>query len=146
MNVSLTPEEMLSAVIVGARRMIVSATANLKNSAGCGRKWDDEIEGAMAEAALARETGNFFDPRVGRYNSKDVGEYHVRQTSLPDGCLIIRDKDPDGKYVLIVGSLGEYKIAGCIESVKARDMSQYRRAPNGRPPAWLIPQQELAPL
>lgn len=42
MIVSMTPEEMLGAVIVGARRMIVSMQASLANVAGCERKWDDD--------------------------------------------------------------------------------------------------------
>ena len=146
MIVTLTPEEMLGAVIVGARRMIVSMQASLANVAGRERKWDDEIEGAMAEAALARETGRFFDPRVGRYGAKDVGDFHVRHTSLTDGCLIIRERDPDGRYVLITGSLGNYRIAGWIDSARAKEMDDCRRAPNGRPAAWFIPQKRLDPL
>lgn len=143
MKVDLTPEEMLSAVIVGARRLIVSNQHHLANVAGCQRKWDDEIEGAMAEAALAREKGLFFDPRVGRYHAKDVGAYHVRHTTLSDGSLIIREKDPEGLYVLVTGSFGSYRIVGGIESGKARQLHQYRKSPNGRPAAWFIPQSEL---
>lgn len=146
MNVQLTPEEMLSAVIVGARRLIVSEKSGLANVAGAERKWDDEIEGAMAEAALAREIGAFFDPRVGKYKSKDVGQFHVRHTTLDTGCLIIREKDPEGVYALVVGSLGNYRIFGSIDSSKAKTMDQYRKAPNNRPAAWFVPQSELAAL
>ena len=146
MNISLSSEEMLTAVIVGARRLIVSQSKNLSNRAGATRRWDDEIEGAMAEAALARELGLYFDPRVGKYGSKDIGPYHVRHTTLNDGCLIVRDHDPDGLYVLITGSMGAYRVAGYIESDVARELTQYRKAPNGRAAAWFIPQCELTPL
>lgn len=146
MNVELTPAEMLNAIIVGARRLIVSNEKGLQNVAGAKRDWSDEIEGALAEMAVARELGLFFSPNVGLYGLKDVGDYHIRHTALTDGSLIIRDKDPEGRYLLVTGQFGHYKLAGWIESDKAKEMDQYRKAPNGRSAAWLIPQTELMPV
>lgn len=139
-EVKLTNEEMLQAVITGSRRLLVSANKSLDT--GCARNWSSEIEGAAAEIAVAKATGSYFDPSVGKYKAKDVGEFHVRHTTLERGSLVIRDQDPDGKYLLVVGELGAYRIVGSTDSQRVK-RPEYRKAPNGRAEAWFVPQTEL---
>lgn len=145
MLIVLSNEEILGAVIVGSRRLMVSLKKGLAPAAEASRSWNDEIEGALGESAFARATGLFFDPRLGRYGTPDVGMFHIRQTTLPEGCLIIRPKDTDGVYALVVGSLGTYKLAGTITAERARAMSDCIKGPQDRPSAWFIPQDRLDP-
>lgn len=143
MIVKLSYEEILFAVIVGARRLIVSLRGGMTPAVDMERSWSAEIEGALAEAAVARATGKFFDPRVGKFKEKDVGDYHIRMTTKPHGCLIIRDTDPDGIYVLVIGQFGTYRIAGFIEASHAKTLDECRSNPNNLKESWFIPQDRL---
>lgn len=138
----LTSEEMLSGVLIGSRRRIVSMQKNL-NTGTSERSWDKEIEGALAEVALAKHLGVYMDPSLGKYKAQDVGAFHVRHTELDNGFLIIRDQDPEGTYVLLTGKAGRYSIKGCIDSKDARQMNDCRKAPNNREESWFIPQDRL---
>lgn len=142
MKVKLNNAEMLSGVIAGARRMVASIQKNLSDSTGCTREWSKEIEGALAEVAVAKTYGLYWNPDEGLYKAKDVGQYHVRQTELDDGRLIIRPGDPDGVYVLVTGKHGNYEIVGKCQSEDVKK-DEYKKAPNGRPGAWFIPRGEL---
>ena len=143
-EIILTPEEMILGANIGCNRLVDSLNKSLDTvSTGAKRNWSHEVEGCLAEIAVAKEFDLYFDPSLGKYRSKDVGKYHVRHTENEKGCLIIRPKDPDGIYILVIGKLGRYKIIGGIDSKKARKMVQYIRDYNGRPDAWFIPQNEL---
>ena len=141
-EVNLSVEAMVQALMVGGRRTIAAARRALRSPSQARRTWDIDIEGAMAEMAVAKATGMYFEPELDKFGDADVGQLHVRHTVLPDGCLIIRPEDPEGRYCLVVGQLGRYRIVGCIDSRDARQ-DIWVRAPQGRPAAWFIPQSAL---
>lgn len=141
-EVTLSVEAMVQALMVGGRRTIAAARKALRSPSQAKRTWDIDIEGAMAEMAVAKATGMYFEPELDKFGDADVGQLHVRHTVLPDGCLIIRPDDPEGRYCLVTGQLGRYRIVGCIDSVEARQ-DIWMRAPQGRPAAWFVPQSAL---
>lgn len=141
-EVTLSVEAMVQALMVGGRRTIAAARKALRSPSQAKRTWDIDIEGAMAEMAVAKATGMYFEPELDKFGDADVGQLHVRHTVLPDGCLIIRPEDPEGRYCLVTGQLGRYRIVGCIDSVEARQ-DIWMRAPQGRPAAWFVPQSAL---
>ena len=145
MLVKLSPDEMLSASLIGSRRLIESMRAGLPQIGQASRDWSDEIEGAAAEVAVAKAMGLYLDPSIGRYKEKDVGDLHVRYSRITNASLILRDRDPEGRYVLVTGELGSYSIRGWAQSDKVKK-PEYRKAPNGRPAAWFVPQQELTQI
>lgn len=145
-KVVLTPEEIFMGVQVGARRQVLSMRDGLQNRDGHIANWDDEIEGALAEVATAKHLGVWFDPSNGKYKAKDVAQYHVRQTKLENGRLIIRPTDPEGDYLLVIGSLGTYRIAGWIKSSLAKQSPFWVELDNGRPGCWMVPQGDLLDL
>lgn len=140
-EVKLASEDILNGVIVGARRMYDSVRRNLDNQ-GSGSNWHQNIEGALAELAFAKHFGLWFDQGVGKYKSKDVGDYHIRSTKLKNGCLILRKEDPNGKYVLVVGEYDTFKIIGWIHSEDCMK-DDYLKSPNDRDAAWFVPQSKL---
>ena len=141
-EVTLSVEAMVQALMVGGRRTIAAARKALRSPSQAKRTWDIDIEGPMAEMAVAKATGMYFEPELDKFGDADVGQLHVRHTVLPDGCLIIRPEDPEGRYCLVTGQLGRYRIVGCIDSVEARQ-DIWMRAPQGRPAAWFVPQSAL---
>ena len=141
-EVTLSVEAMVQALMVGGRRTIAAARKALRSPSQARRTWDIDIEGAMAEMAVAKATGMYFEPELDKFGDADVGQLHVRHTVLPDGCLIIRPEDPEGRYCLVTGQLGRYRIVGCIDSLDARQ-DIWMRAPQGRPAAWFVPQSAL---
>ena len=145
-DVSLTPAEMLQGGIVGMRRRVDSILKKLHDQAGDSNGWENEIEGALAEMAVAKAFGQYFDPNVGKYGEADVGEFHVRQTKYTDGHLRIEKHETHGKYLLVTGAMGEYTIRGWIDAEKARHEKFLCVKHKGRNPAYWIPQSELEPV
>lgn len=141
LEVQLAPEDIYNGVIVGARRMYDSVRRNL-NDNGSGSNWHQHIEGALAELAFAKHFGLWFDHGIGKFGTKDVGEYGIRSTKYKDGCLILRSRDPDGKYVLVTGEYGKYKIIGWIEAADCRK-DEYLKESNCGGKAWFVPQSKL---
>ena len=143
MIIHLTPAEILQAGIVGLRRRVDSINKKSTDVVGSSNGWENELEGALAEMAVAKALGSFFDPNVGKYGTADVGDYHVRQTKYHDGHLRIERHEKHGKYLLVTGQMGEYNIRGWIDAEKARQERFLCVKHKGRPPAYWIPQSEL---
>lgn len=105
-----------------------------------------DFNGAVGEMCAAAALGLQWEGSVNVFKVPDVGTFHVRTAFEENYSLIIRDGDPDGIYVLVVGCLPVYKVVGFISSADAKAMDKYRRNPNGRGAAWFIPQHELTPI
>jgi len=84
---------------------------------------------------------------VNTFKAPDIGDnIQVRQTDRWDGCLIVRDDDKDGQfYVCVVGRCPHFRIAGWMLGMEAKQ-DQWRRSPNGGPPAYFVPQENLYPF
>ncbi len=145
MNVKLLPHEIEMAAQVGIRRRLESL--NFTDRYGYLGKdaWEQDIQAAAGELAVAKCLGLYWDGSVNTLKRGDVGRLQVRSTSLPNGSLIVREGDTgDDLFVLVIGSIPFFRVVG---SMYARDAKSdtFRRAPNGRPAAYFVPQSALTP-
>jgi hypothetical protein len=144
-QVVLTPSEMEMAIAVGTLRTKESMRLNLDRSKSyLQSQFEKDIQGAAAELAYCKFRGKFWPGGVGTYKDPDAGLVtQVRSTTLEDGSLIVRSNDdPNHIYVLVIGSLPKFRVAGWIKGQDAR-RSEYFRNPNGRDPAWFVPIRAL---
>lgn len=147
-EVKLTEYEVHMAAGVGTRRHIESIYKgrydNLNNgSAG----WNEHIEGAAAELAVAKLYSVYWDGSVSTFKKADLGvRVQVRSTQLGDGKLIVRDKDPDDDiYILVTGRVPTFHIRGGIPGDHAK-IQKYIFNPSGvksGKPAYFVPPKDL---
>ncbi len=112
-------------------------------------KWQNHIEGALAEYAVAMYFDVTWQQTVGQCGRLDVGPFEVRQTGYRTGELVIQTDEhhPDAPFILVVGDYGKYKIAGFVP--RARDFMNKdfeTTKVKGRRPAFWIPQAKLTPI
>lgn len=118
--------------------------------------WQQHIEGALAEYALAL-WGNVCWDGKGILRGHDVAGVQVRSTPYKTGHLIIHppphvgpvaasgDK-PEDVFWLVVGRYGTYRIAGFIRGYEAQDPRFWKALDReGKRPAYVIPQEHLHP-
>lgn len=143
-DVELEWYEGQSAGIVGLSRRMNALRQGLKEPNGKPSNWNDDIEGAMAEAAFAKAINKYWAPSIGTFKSlPDVHKFEIRHTRLLNGRLIVRDRDKsDAVYVLVTGTFPKYKIVGGMSGLKAKQ-KKYLYGPNHRPPAYFVPQDQL---
>ena len=128
-SVKLSEREMLLAASSGIQReveclrglnggeSVVSDYEKNNNQVGSGGLWQNHIEGAMGEFAVAKYLGLY--GLMERSNDHpDVGEhYEVRTRSLRYQELFIKkDEKEDKYYILVQGSYGRYTICGWISA------------------------------
>lgn len=149
-RVMLTEVEQRMAIQSGQERRLQSAAQKLKDKdfglSITGRRWDIDIEGAAAEMAYAKFRDFYWGGHVGSFKGADVGSVaQIRSSIHPDAHLILRDNDnPQHFYILVVGQMPAYEIAGWIPGQLAMS-PQYRRdpGPNDGPPCFMVPQKNL---
>ena len=132
------------AATVGAMREISSYKSRFTNPVqNKDFGWHIDIEAACAEVALAKHLGVFWDGSVGTGKAIDVGKYQVRHTPRENGALIIRPRDSDfEQFVLVTGVAPDFIIRGWILGVDGK-VQKYLRDPNGKFPAYFVPQSDL---
>ena len=98
--------------------------------------WDRDVESACAEKFVARMTGLYhFD---GEDGATDVGPHQVRQTSLPDGRLILHPDDKDHEaFILVVGRAPVYEMIGWCFGREGK-LPEYWDD-NAKTPAFFVP-------
>ena len=105
-----------------------------------------DVDAAGAEMAVAKITNCYWPPSLEAQTNglPDVGKaIQVRHTRLPHGSLIVSPKDRDEQYFfLVTGEIPEYEVRGFLKGAEAKK-EQYKRAPNGRPAAYFVPQKAL---
>ena len=147
MVIELTPSEVMRAAELGCRRYIESRFSEREQVYGKARPWVDNIEGALAEEAFGKATGLWIDPNLKRFALADVGEWHVRSTSYEDGHLMLYPKETEGKFVLMVGAMQNWRVAGWIDAQDARQEKYYRTIKHDRPgKRYWVPQSDLRQL
>ena len=135
---------MLLAAQAGCLRRIAAIKHGRQHSNGTPTidLWGMDIEGAAAELVVAKWLGKYWnsvadDPAQ---LDGDVGCYQVRHTKHTNGCLILREGDKQGVYVLVVGQYPNYQIVGWLEA-KTGMQQHYLRS--GERPAYFVPQEDL---
>jgi hypothetical protein len=100
--VHLDWSEVHLACTVGVLRQI--SALQKKREGGHGRDRDrtfqDHIEGAAGEIAVAKHTGLFWSGTIGRIDADDVGPYQVRATSHVNGRLVLHPEDNSEKLFI----------------------------------------------
>lgn len=151
MNIRLTKEESLEAVIWGGKRRLTNLYGEVKGSGRgkfiSGNPWANDIESAAAEIAFAKFIGEEWVGAVDTFHKPDVGQdWQVRYTDVEKGSLIIReDRDRPKlhhRYVLVTGLIPNFKIRGYIvghDAIKPK----YLKNPNNGHPAYFVPQSDL---
>ena len=126
-SVKLSEREMLLAASSGVQREVeclrklesgknvVSEYEKNNNQVGPGGLWQNHIEGAMGEFAVAKFLG-LYPGAITEKDATDVGDhYEVRTRPLRYQELFVKKKDkPDKYYILVQGSYGDYTLMGWI--------------------------------
>lgn len=144
MKVILTQPQIMQGALIGCMRQVSALKKGSQNAYGYDGKtdWQINIEGCLAEMAVAQYRGVFWDGRVGVIGPGDVGHIEVRSTVLDDGCLIVHPKDGDDvPFVLVTGQNGKYELRGWLYGREAKHDCYWRKS-TGRP-AWFVPQGRL---
>lgn len=149
-TITLEAIEIRQAILTGSERIVtvianrLPATHRLADEWPY-RRWGTDIEGAAAELAFAKARGHYYDCYVGvnyAHQPGDVGRTQVRSTWHENGCLTVYDNDPDdAAFVLMVGMIPTFRIAGWLYGREAKD-PRWRRE-DLRKPAFFVPQPAL---
>lgn len=148
MRVQLTYSEIILGAMAGVHRRVEYLKSGLSNryQPSMEQIWGAQIEGALAEQALAKGLNKYFSGK-GEFGQSDLDEnIECRATSWPDGRLILHDADKDeARYYLLVGEIGHYRIIGSIYGWEGKK-KEYLDDPNqtGKS-AYYVPQSELEP-
>jgi hypothetical protein len=147
-KIELSWSEVEIAAGVGMRRQIESLRSALPDKHGYeGEGWNIHIEGAAGELVVAKALGRYWDGSVGTFKrGGDVGNIQVRTRSKITYDLIVRDDDKDDDwFVLVLGKIPTFYIAGYIQGVNAKNKDWLQTYGN-RPPAYFVPQPVLIQL
>jgi len=148
--VELTNYELFLAANVGIRRFIKSKSWDKTHQHQKNFSWNDDIEAAAAEMAVAKLLNVYWDGSVNTFKIPDVGGiFQVRHTMQHNGCLIFRSVDsPLERYVFVRGAVayhspaGSYDVVGWIDGEEAKQ-DKFLRNPNGTGQAWFVPGEAL---
>jgi hypothetical protein len=145
--VKLTLCEMLMACVVGITRNLHNIKDKTPHAYGANdsNNWQINIEGALAECALAKALNVFWSS--GKKRAPDVGIDDCRCTPCESGHLIIhREDDSKRKYYLLTGRNGKYNIRGWMRGEDAQDEKYWGDKANNNRPAFFVPQSDLRPF
>lgn len=143
-KIALSTAEIQIASMVGIQRQIEDIKWNNHEKMGEKKEkaWQRHIEGALAECALAKYFGIYWNKRP--HNEPDVGNVDVRVTHWMSGNLRMDNKDKDDrKYYLLTGLNGEYIIRGWLYGRDGKQQKYWGTKDPDRPPCFWIPQQDL---
>jgi hypothetical protein len=151
--VTLTDDEARRAVEAGRKRHAASRVQRLHNAREdlpTGEWMLHDIMGALGEFAACKALGRTWEARINNFHNADFGERaQVRTSTYRNACLIVRPKDNDDHYfILVVGDAPPNKTFTVIGYIKGADAKRqrWRRNPRGIAPAYFVPQSDLLPL
>jgi hypothetical protein len=115
---------------------------------------ETEIISTLGEMAAAKGMDIYFEPRINTFKvGGDVGNYQVRTATQPNYCLPIRPADCKAYSgeTIFVGVFPTddpltFNVRGWIKLQDAAQPQYWRELHNGRPPLWLVPQEDLRPI
>lgn len=140
----LDPFEAFMAGLVGYKRMYRVRAKGFKQPRGeAVDPWAVNIDGAMAEALVAKHTGKYWHAINKDFKDlPDVGELEVRHTRYPNGAILLHPTDKDDrKYVLVAGLWPNMRIVGWIWGRDGKH-PDYWKDDIDRPCFW-VPQNKL---
>lgn len=146
MNVTLNSNQFSAAALCGLKRQLTSIMHNAERKVTKPRVWDEDINGACAEMAVAKALDIFWTPSINTFKAPDVGPYQVRSTTLDNGCLILRAGDsPTEVFIFVTGIAPDFILRGWLMGSEGM-REEHERDPHGHGKAWFVPQNFLAPM
>ena len=145
MDVTLTWPELQIAAMIGVQRHVMNLKEDWKDFTNkpADRNWQNHVEGAAGEMAVAKAFGFYWSGSVGDRKAKDVGGLQVRTRSRTDYDLILHDHDNDGdRFVLVVGLAPRFSLVGWIYGHEGKKR-EYWKDPARERPAYFVPQAVL---
>lgn len=148
MEVTLDLEEVRRWAYAGVDRRVSAMEKKRKGAHGFNRSdfWQLDIEGLLAEAALAKALGVHFAPVTGALDT-DLGDVlpgvQCRSTKYETGSLLVHKTDSDtDAFVLVTGAAPTYHIRGFITGAMGKN-PEFTKTYKGRTAFW-VPQSALA--
>jgi len=147
MIVVLSHWEIIQAVQVGVTRQLAAIKRKAMDANGDEpHPWQHHIEGAMAECAVCKAFGLFWNGGTKRFHAPDAGPFQVRQTAHENGCLHLHPGDADNEaFICAIGRNGAYRLAGWLYG-KEGMKGEWLREPNKGRPCFLVQQWALRPM
>ena len=147
MIVEFTPDELRMWAHRGVDRRCSAIEAGRKGAHGFNRDdfWQIDIEGLLAEAAVAKAVGVYYAPITGALDTT-LGDIlpgvQIRSTKYDSGSLLVHDSDHDDhRFILVTGASGKYRIAGWCYGREGKD-KKFWKTYKGRSCYW-VPQNAL---
>jgi hypothetical protein len=148
-TIQLTSPEIYIASQIGVMRNVASHQRNLPRGnrdaeANNDHQWETDINGALAELAVAKAYGVYWNPSVNVGKAADVGVIQVRSNTRKNGHLIIRKSDKDHEpFMLVICQNPVFHIVGWMIAGEAKRDEFYRPADKFGVEAWWVDQASL---
>ena len=153
MQIEFTPDELRKWARAGVDRRVNAIEKQRRGAHGFNRKdfWQLDIEGVLAEAAVAKALGlDEWEPVVGQLDT-ELGDVmsglQVRSTWYAKGNLLIHETDADDdKFVLVTGAAPTYMIRGWCHGRDGKKPELWKTVSKGQTSrsAYWVPQDKLA--
>lgn len=148
-TIKLTHPEIYIASDIGVIRNVASHQRELPRGnrdaeANNDHQWETDINGALAEIAVAKAYGVYWNPSVNVGKAADVGIIQVRSNTRKNGHLIIRKSDKDDEpFMLVICQNPEFHLVGWMYAKDAKVPEFYRPANKFGVEAWWVDQDRL---
>ena len=111
-----------------------------------GELWAFHIIAAMAEMAVCKALGMYWDGSVGTFHVSDIPDQPIEVRWSTSGYLKVRKDDHHVILVKVEGLPPTFQLIGWMRSKDAK-AAKYLSDPNNRGvPAYFVPTNELRPM
>jgi hypothetical protein len=149
-RIEFTHDEIRRWAYAGVDRRVSAMQKQRRGAHGFNRDdfWQLDLEGLLAEAAVAKALGIYYAPITGALDT-DLGDVlpgiQVRSTKYKSGSLLVHKTDADDdRFVLVTGAQGVYDIPGWITGADGK-REDYWKVYKTRGAYW-VPQDALKPF
>ena len=144
--VTLIPADLLIAGNIGAMRYAQDAKV-AKDKYGANsllNGWQLCNGGVVAEYAVAKHYGLFYNGNIGDFIAADAGILQVRSTIYKNGCLLLHESDKDEEVFLLViqQTLLQFNIVGWCYGHEGKIKENWKEKVKGRP-CYFVEQKDL---
>jgi len=144
------PECRIATYVGNLRRKISLAYGHSTRQDFTSDGFRNDVEAAAAEMAVAKCLNIYpeWQPTPGTVPKFDLTwdgqRLDVKSTQRPDGNLLIPYLDKELLYVLVCGTMPQYRILGEIRGSEVPVAGRWVTLEHG--PCWLVPADKLEPL
>lgn len=108
--------------------------------------WNDDINGCIAELALAKYLGIFWSGTVGRLDLPDVGTLQVRsKVEVQHRLVVLRSDDDDKPFVSVLVTVPVCHLCGWMFAKDAKKDGWLLPDPP-KPDRFFVPNDALQPI